>query len=73
LLLLCIVTFYQVVITLCKGEVDSINFGTFMVSSDTSDTANIRNDGLEGEYYLDLSQRSIKPVRLKVYHSSVGV
>ncbi len=73
LLLLCIVTFYQVVITLCKGEVDSITFGTFMVSSDTSDTANISNDGLEGEYYLDLSQRSIKPVRLKVYHSSVGV
>lgn len=71
--MLCIVTFYQVVITLCKGEFDSINFGTFMVSSDTSDTANISNDGLEGEYYLDLSQRSIKPVRLKVYHSSVGV
>ena len=71
--MLCIVTFYQVVITLCKGELDSINFGTFMVSSDTSDTANIRNDGLEGKNYLDLSQRSIKPVRLKVYHSSVGV
>ena len=61
LLLLCIVTFYQVVITLCKGEVDSIKFGTFRGSSDTFDAANIRNDGLEGEYYLDLSQRSIKP------------
>ena len=31
-----------------------------MVSSDTSDNADIRNDGLEGEYYLDLSQRGIK-------------
>ena len=60
LLLLCIVIFSQVVITLCKREVDSINFGIFMVSSDTSDTANIRNDGLEGEYYLDLTQGSIK-------------
>ena len=60
LLLLCIVTFYQVVITLCKGEVDSMNFGTFGLSNDTSDTAGIRNDGLEGEYYLDLSQRSMK-------------
>ena len=60
MLLLCIVTFYQVVITLCKGEVDSINIGTFRVSSDTSDTADIRNDGLEGEYHLDHSQRSIK-------------
>ena len=63
--MLCIVTFYQVVITLCKGEVGSIKFGTFRGSCDTSDTANIRNDGLEGEYYLDLSQRSIKPGKVK--------
>ena len=60
LLLLCIVTFYQVETTLSKGEVDSINFGTFRVSSDISDTADIRNNGLEGEYYLDLTQGSIK-------------
>ena len=57
--MLCIVTFYQVVITPCKGEVDYINFSIFKVSSDTFDTVDIGNDGLEGEYYLVLSQRSI--------------
>ena len=35
-------------------------FVNFSVYNDTSDTADIRNDGLEGEYYLDLTQGSIK-------------
>ena len=72
MLLLCIVTFYQVVITLCKGVVDSIIF-VLRVSRYECETADIRNDGLECECYLEFSQRSLNEVRSKVYHSSVGV